>query len=147
MRGKILPILLMLLAGTAFARAQDYISPNTIGQSKLLCTSDAGTEIKDEADFDAPSGMYFTEVHPEEAEQTVSHAGGDIGCLEWPRGGGKRYSTVTATLGGRQVPVQVVTGIHILAHADCGSGMGPVLSRWDITALCRIRGALAPLGQ
>lgn len=116
-------------------KKQAYLAPNTVGRANELCTSDGGTEIKDEDDFYAPEGTYFTEVHSEEAYPTINHGQTPlIGCHIT-----KRYYSDKNGMKDK------IIGVRVYAHADCSSNFIAVISRWTITAVCRISGSLEPL--
>ncbi len=117
------------------AQKESYVSPNSVGEVKKLCTSSEGTEIQDTGDFYAPAGMYFTEVSADEVTQTVNF--GDtplVGCHITDR-----YYPNNDQSTGKTI------GVRVYAHADCSSNFAAVASRWTITAQCRVSGKLAPL--
>lgn len=129
----------------AYAQEGDEqpFSSAPFGARDLLCTSDSGTEIKEERVIRAPPGYFFLDVTAIEAAPTKSYAGGDIGCIET----GRETADMIATVNGRRMTVKVPVAIKVFAHADCGSGLGPVLSRWTITGYCKAEGRIAPLGH
>ena len=112
-----------------------YTSPNTIGRAEQPCVSDNGTEIQEYGEFFSPFGKYFTEVNVEEAVKTINYGPTPmIGCHEV----NKYYTNEPDS-------VKKLVGIRVYAHADCGSGLEPVLKGWKITAVCRVSGKLGDL--
>lgn len=132
---------LAILLLTFPAMAGEDWAGREFGQNKILCTSDAGTEIKDYFTYEAPPGKFFTSVEMQEVVPTVSYAGGRTGCS---RDGGERYAKIPVTLAdGSKATIDRLIAFSAFAHADCGSGVGPVVSRWTITAVCRAVGKIS----
>ncbi|NHZ96725.1 hypothetical protein [Massilia sp. CCM 8734] len=128
--------LAMLLASLSFdLYAADNVSaygPYNVDAGKEKCTSDSGTEIRKEQTFEATGDRFFKNF-------TVSKISG------WaPK---KAYREIfdvaekeidVESRDGYKVKVKVPYRYSVRAHADCGSGYGPVLRGETISIECEV---------
>ena len=95
--------------------AEEYATSDRnidIGGLKM-CTSTAGTEIKDYRTFEAPRGLLFNHIWFGEESSDSNHGlHGETGCFIVE----EKHAPPPYSKG--------IVSVTVLAHADCGSGPG-----------------------
>ena len=141
----------LLMLATATHAAEEIQFKNLIDRT-MACDNPSGNEIKDVKRVSAPPGKVFEKdsikVITEPQTRSFTDAAGPGGCflenLTW-------QSQTIKTKNGHDVPISLLTGFDVRAHADCGSGEGRTAAHIakgeKITATCSVRASVFDVGD